>query len=187
MTTITTKDDDHNTVVKDDNLNHEYENNEYQNKMITSFDIVSNPSLYHDHDLIYHMCPKHEWENAVQNEIAYYPSTFRMDGYFIHASYLPQNLIVTANHFYQHTIGDWICLAVSITALHQKCGIITKYELPKPVGDITTTPTHDFHHIYPHIFGGIPTRNNSEGIVLRIYNMQRHHDTGIFYGIDGLC
>merc|ERR1712122_408840 len=65
---------------------------------------------------------------------AYYPPTFEVDGNYTHATAVAERLITTANHFYQESVGDWICLRMSRAAL-KKCGIITKDEPAMPVGD----------------------------------------------------
>lgn len=80
-----------------------------------------------DEDVLYHMCEKHRWEEAVKSQAAYYPPTFQVDGFFTHATAVPQRLIHTANHFYQNSKAEWICLQLSRSAL-KNVGIITKDE-----------------------------------------------------------
>mmetsp|Transcript_17144 Transcript_17144/g.24442 ORF Transcript_17144/g.24442 Transcript_17144/m.24442 type:complete len:274 (+) Transcript_17144:420-1241(+) len=112
-------------------------------------------------DLLYHMCPKASWEAAKSSQSAYFPETFIVDGYFTHATAVPSRLIETANHFYQSSEGDWICLRLTRSAL-LKFGIVVKDEEPKPVGD-TLLPEGDWQSwICPHILGGIPV----QGVVL---------------------
>lgn len=105
-------------------------------------------------DIIYHMCPKEVWEAAKRAGGAYFPASFVKDGYFIHATAVPEMLIATANHFYQDSIGDWICLRLSRAALYQR-GIIVKYEDAAPVSDKAVNPKHS-RVLFPHIYGGIP-------------------------------
>lgn len=137
-------------------------------------------------DVLYHMCLKDRWEQAVASQEAYYPPTFEQDGYFTHATSVPQRLIDTANHFYQSstTDMDWICVQLSRSAL-TKAGIITRDEEGMPVGD---TPVEDViaqnEWKCPHIYGGIPTLS-SLGIVTQTFPMTRS-DEGEFLNVAGL-
>jgi uncharacterized protein (DUF952 family) len=133
-----------------------------------------------DDDVLYHMCFKDAWDEAVTNKKAYFPSTFAKDGMFTHATAVPERLITTANHFYTGVDGDWICLALSRKALLQ-IGIDTVFEEAKPVGD--TGVSHAWDWVCPHIFGGIPT--TIDGIVYKTYPMKRQPD-GTFVSIVGL-
>ena len=56
------------------------------------------------------MCVKADWEAAKAKSEAYYPPTFEADGNYTHATAVAERLIQTANHFYQESVGDWICL-----------------------------------------------------------------------------
>lgn len=132
-------------------------------------------------DLIYHMCEKSPWEAALSAEEAYFPPTFEKDGGFTHASTEAKSLIATANHFYQNSKDDWICVELSRSAL-KKLGIATRFEEAKPVGS-TPTADHAKSVIYPHIFGGIPA--SVPGIVKNQYPMLRDA-SGKFISIEGL-
>jgi len=133
-------------------------------------------------EIIYHMCEKSLWDASVAAKKAYYPPTFEQDGYFIHATAVPSRLLLAANMFYKESKGDWICLELSYSVLKDKCGIITKFEEAKPVGN--TAPDADMGNwIYPHIFGGIPT--HIEGVVTNIFPMKRD-EKGAFLSIEGL-
>jgi len=131
-----------------------------------------------DPDIIYHMCQRDVWEAAKRAGGAYFPASFVKDGYFTHATAIPQLLIETANHFYQESVGDWICLRMSRAALYHR-GIIVKYEDAAPVNDKSINPKHS-RVICPHIYGGIPV----EGIVDAEYPMVR--DGSRFVTISGL-
>ena len=74
------------------------------------------PSHTNSSDVIYHMCLKESWEGAKRDGRAYFPPTFEADGFFTHATAVPSRLIETANHFYQESIGDWLCLRISRAA-----------------------------------------------------------------------
>jgi uncharacterized protein (DUF952 family) len=135
-------------------------------------------------DILYHMCPKERWDAAVQQGVTYLPPTFVTDGRFTHATAVASQLITTANHFYTQSIGDWICLQLSRSAL-LKLGIDTVFEEAKPVGQ--TAVAHEESNgstwIYPHIYGGIPT--HIPGVVTKTFPIKRSDD-GSFVNIVGL-
>lgn len=130
-------------------------------------------------DIIYHMCLKESWEAAKLLGGAYFPSTFEKDGWFTHATAVPSRLVETANHFYQASVGDWICLRISRTALYHR-GIIVRDEQPLPVGEQAVGEAWQTW-VCPHIYGGIPT----VGVVDYVYPMTRD-SVGRFTGILGL-
>ena len=136
---------------------------------------------HHDEEVLYHMCQKSLWDEAVSAKKAYFPPTFKEDGMFTHATAVPQRLVTTANHFYTSTTGDWICLQLSRSALYN-IGIDTVFEEAKPVGETGVGDTWE-SWICPHIYGGIPTK--LEGIVTHVYDMKRDND-GTFLSIVGL-
>ena len=137
-----------------------------------------------DNDVLYHMCQKKMWEEAVQSKKAYYPPTFEVDGYFTHATAVPQRLIETANHFYTKSVGEWICLQLSRSAL-SNVGIITKDEQGLPVGEAKVSDEWvESKWVCPHIYGGIPTLS-SLNVLTNIYPMTRTED-GIFLKIEQL-
>ncbi|KAL3936032.1 MAG: hypothetical protein SGBAC_008562 [Bacillariaceae sp.] len=137
-----------------------------------------------DPDILYHMCEKPRWEEAVKSQKAYFPPTFEQDGFFTHATAVPQRLLDTANHFYQSSEAEWICLQVSRSAL-TNVGIITKDEDGLPVGDAgVPDQIKKGRWICPHIYGGIPTIE-SLGILTKIYPMVRN-DKGAYLNITGL-
>jgi len=105
-------------------------------------------------DTLYHMCVKADWDAAKAKGEAYYPPTFEADGNYTHATAVAERLIQTANHFYQESVGDWICLRMSREAL-RKCGIITTDEPAMPVGNKDVSESWS-EWICPHIYGGIP-------------------------------
>ena len=61
-------------------------------------------------EVLYHMCPKAQWEEATKDGDAYFPTTYDEDGGFTHATAVAERLVETANHFYQDVAGEWICL-----------------------------------------------------------------------------
>jgi uncharacterized protein (DUF952 family)/mannose-6-phosphate isomerase-like protein (cupin superfamily) len=137
-----------------------------------------------DQDILYHMCEKYQWDEAVKSQVAYYPPTFEKDGFFTHATAVPQRLIDTANHFYQSSKAEWICLQLSRSAL-KNAGIITKDEDGLPVGDAPVPDQiKDNQWICPHIYGGIHTIE-SLGILTKTYPMVRN-GSGEFLNIVGV-
>lgn len=132
-------------------------------------------------EVIYHMCQKELYEEAVAAGAAYFPPTFEADGMFTHATAVPERLIETANHFYTSTEGDWICLELSRSTL-LKLGIRTKFEEAMPVGT-TGTPDNSQNWMCPHIYGGIPT--GVPGVVTKVYDMKRDSE-GTFLSIIGV-
>ena len=133
-------------------------------------------------DLLYHMCSKRDWESAVEKEEAYFPPTFEVDGNFVHATSVPAKLLEVGNYFYKSNKGEWICLELSRSALKKKCGIVTMFEAPAPVGDTITSESWE-HVVFPHVYGGIPTCVH--GIVTKVYSVKRGQD-GSFNEITGL-
>ena len=131
-------------------------------------------------DIIYHMCLKSTWEEAKRSKNAYFPSTFVQDGHFTHSTAIPERLIQTANHFYQHVSGDWLCLQISREKLYQR-GIIVKDEDPLPVGNQAVDDEWSSKEWRcPHIYGGIPVND----VVTAEFPMTREGVT--FTGIIGL-
>lgn len=129
---------------------------------------------------IFHMCEKGRWEAAKSQATAYFPPTFEKDG-FTHGTADAKSLIGTANHFYQSSKDDWICIEMSRSAL-TRLGIVTRFEEAKPVGDVATAASAK-SVIFPHIFGGIPAY--VPGIVTKIFPMTRD-SSGKFLAIEGL-
>merc|ERR1719445_77779 len=135
-------------------------------------------------DILYHMCEKKLWEEAVASKKAYYPPTFEVDGFFTHATAVPQRLIETANHFYTKTKGDWISLQLSRSAL-KDVGIITKDEEGLPVGEQAISENWKTNKwVCPHIYGGIPTNENLS-VLTNTFSMARN-EKGQFLRITDL-
>ena len=146
-----------------------------------------------DNTIVYHMCLKARWEEALASRKAYYPPTFQQDGNFTHATSVPRNVLVAANHFYKALSPPdetWICVALCVQSLHD-IGIVTVYEEPKAVGDTEALSRQHFQNSnentvtdeYPHVYGGIPA--HIPRIVKHVYPMKRD-DEGNFISIEGL-
>lgn len=134
--------------------------------------------------IIYHMCRSSLYQQAKMNKMAYFPSTFKQDGHFIHATAIPSTLLSTANHFYLSTPVDdpWVCLELNRNVLLEQCGIVTIFESPAPVGHIETNK--NWNMIFPHIYGGLPL--HVDGVVMNVYSMTRSIEDGKFVSIVGL-
>lgn len=102
---------------------------------------------------LYHMCLLQKWVEAKASGAAYFPPTFDEDG-FTHATAVPSRLIETANHFYQGSEGDWVCLRFTRSSL-RRCGIIVKDEGALPVGAQAVGATWS-EWVCPHVYGGLP-------------------------------
>jgi uncharacterized protein (DUF952 family) len=132
---------------------------------------------------LYHMCEKSLWEAAIDSDVAYFPPTFTEDGGFVHACSVPKKLIEIANHYYTSSKGDWICLKLpTAETLKNKCGIVTVFEEPKPVGATDPVKEEGETALFPHIHGGIVP-----GIVIGTYPIERDPTNGTFLGITGLA
>lgn len=105
-------------------------------------------------EVLYHMCEKALWEAAKARGGAYFPPTFDADG-FTHATAVPVRLVSTANHFYQDSVGAWVCLTFKRSVLRDRCGIIVRDEEAMPVGDKPVGGAWGAW-ICPHVLGGIP-------------------------------
>lgn len=135
-------------------------------------------------DILYHMCEKPLWDEAVKSRRAYFPPTFEQDGCYTHATAVPERLIHTANHYYQGSKSEWICLQLSRSAL-TNLGIITKDEGGGPVGDSPLSDQMiDNNWVCPHIYGGIPTLR-SLGVLTKTFPMLRG-EGGEFLSIPAL-
>ena len=130
-------------------------------------------------DTIYHMCEKNLWEAAVKLQKPYFPPTFESDGGFTHATSKASMLLGVANHYYTQSKEEWICLALSESAL-LGIGIVTRTEEAKPVGN---AEVFDPDARFPHIFGGIPA--HVPGIVKDVFPIKRSSN-GAFLSIEGL-
>ena len=129
-------------------------------------------------EVLYHMTSAAEWEQAIAEKV-YYPKTYEQDGHYTHATGVPSRLVGTANHFYQDSPGDWVCLQFRRAAL-KACGIHVRDEEAMPVGDKDVDPAWvSKKWICPHVVGGLPT-----SVVEKVFKMTR--DEKLFTGIEGL-
>lgn len=133
---------------------------------------------------LYHMCEVQRYSDFVANESLYFAPTYEQDG-FIHATAVPGFLMEVANHFYQESQDDWICMEIDPKFLN--CAVI--YEDAAPVGNKSSKFARDASKseekdtdkpLFPHIYGGI-----SKLAIRRIYKIQRDA-SGKFLSIEGV-
>eukprot|EP01040_Poterioochromonas_malhamensis_P015343 gene15343-17160_t len=128
----------------------------------------------HSH-IIYHLTEVNVYEHQLPSG-NYIPPTFETDGNFTHATEDPSMLIAVANHFYQSSKSDWICLEIDPRFLG--CAVV--YEAAASVGDTPPMPWTKPGDVFPHIYGKIPTL-----AVTKIFKVNRN-EKGEFLNIEGL-
>jgi len=129
-------------------------------------------------EVLYHMCLKSTWEKALDAETAYYPPTFAKDGCITHATAVASRLIATANHYYQDSKGDWVCLEFTRSGLAKR-GIFVRDERAAPVGEKAVDEGLMAEWVCPHVVGGLP-----HDVVKHVYEIRR--DGPKFVSIEGL-
>lgn len=127
---------------------------------------------------IFHLALVDDWQRAIDDNAIYYPPTYEADG-FTHGTSEAKRLIDVANHFYQDSKGDWLCLRMTEQSLAD-AGIEVRFEAPAPVGDKDGTMDGAESVLFPHLQGGIPP-----AAVLATHAVTRD-DKGRFLDID-LC
>ena len=122
---------------------------------------------------IYHMCPKADYEASQKGkDRVYFPKAYDTDK-FTRATHEPQRLMETANCFYQASAPadqEWVCLEIDTMGLK-----VNGFEVK--MQDSETQPELKC----PHIYGGLP-----EEAVKKVYDIQRHKETGEFLFVTGL-
>jgi uncharacterized protein (DUF952 family) len=126
-------------------------------------------------DTIYHLALQSDWQECVDKNTIYYPPTYEQDG-FTHGTGDANKLLDVANHFYQSSEGDWVCLAMTESALG-RTGVIVKLEPAANVGDQDGRLDGE-QELFPHLFGGI-----SPDTVHGVYSVTRNKE-GQFLDID---
>ncbi|CAD7959273.1 unnamed protein product [Amoebophrya sp. A120] len=133
-------------------------------------------------DILYHMTEVKLWQASKAKKEAYFPPTFEADGFYTHATAVPARLLETANHFYQDSTDDWVCLQFSRAKLRKEFGVITKDEPPMPVGEKKVAEDwQSSQWVCPHVYGGIPV-----AAVEKEFRMLRDDAKKKFLGIEGL-
>eukprot|EP00980_Cylindrotheca_fusiformis_P014967 scaffold4095_cov117-Cylindrotheca_fusiformis.AAC.24 len=122
---------------------------------------------------IYHLCQKSIWEEAVKAQQPYFPPTYMADGKFTRASLFKDDLVSTANTFYQDVPGAWIVLEIDCKALFGLGIPILSQDAPEST---KTKPVRCLQ-----VFGGVST--TFPGLVTKIYDMKRSSRSGKFLSI----
>ena len=131
-----------------------------------------------EHPFVFHLVQKSLWDDAVENNVTYFPPTYHQDG-FTHATANPSYLTTIGNHFYKDVKDDWLCLKMSLASL-SRTGVDTVFEGTAPVGDKEANFEGSDSELFPHILGGIHPSS-----VLETLFVNRDHD-GRFLSIEGL-
>ncbi len=103
---------------------------------------------------IYHLALVDDWEQAVERNETYYPPTYEADG-FTHGTAEKSRLLEVANHFYQDSPGDWLCLRMTEDSL-AAAGVAVVFEPAASVGDKDGAFDGSDEVLFPHLMGGIP-------------------------------
>ncbi len=103
---------------------------------------------------IFHLALVEDWQRALDSGETYFPPTYQADG-FTHGTSDARRLIDVANHFYQESEGDWLCLRMTAASLAET-GVAVKYEAPAAVGDVESDIEGTDSLLFPHLQGGIP-------------------------------
>jgi hypothetical protein len=124
-------------------------------------------------EVIYHMCEKKDWDEAVKDRGAYFPPTFHKDGKFTRASVFKEGLIDVANHFYKAIEGEWICLELNLKLLLDLGVVILPQEEANEGDDGNEEKKQDSGKPVQcfQIYSGITTV--VPGLVLNIYPLNR--------------
>lgn len=126
-------------------------------------------------DWIFHLALARDWHQAVEGATTYYPPTYEKDG-FTHGTSDPDHLLGVANHFYQDSEGDWVCLRMTEASL-AGAGVAVVFEPAASVGDREGEFDGSDAVLFPHLQGGIPPAS-----VLAVHPVERDA-AGAFVGI----
>jgi uncharacterized protein (DUF952 family) len=105
---------------------------------------------------IFHLALAKNWAETTDQNSTYYPPTYEQDG-FTHGTSDQNKLLEVANHFYTNSIGDWVCLEMTLESLRGG-RVEVRYEPAAPVGNTSgELKSLDSHEVllFPHLYGGI--------------------------------
>lgn len=132
-----------------------------------------------DHPFVFHLIQAVLWDPAVEENTAYFPPTYEVDG-FTHGTSNPDKLLSVANHFYKNVEGKWYCLRMTVDSLALS-GVDVVFEGTAPVGDKQPDFEGADDELFPHIHGGI-----HPDAVLEAHRVTRAED-GTFVSIAGVA
>jgi len=135
------------------------------------------PAPPKDHQHVYHLCRKDDWETSKTNQTPYFPRTFLKDGKFTRASLYLDDIADVANEYYWKTSPpsqDWIVLELDVQFLFHGLGI-----------PVLVAPAPEAEEVSClQIFGGISTHPTTiDSLVHGVYSMKRRPEDGKFNGM----
>ena len=134
-----------------------------------------------EYSFIFHLVETTVWDQNVQSNAIYYPSSYEDDG-FIPGTSNPERLLSVANHFYLNVIGQLYCLRMTVESLRAS-GVETTFEGPANQQGISTRISMGaYHELFPRIHGGLKA-----SAVLEAHTVNRRHPKGgDFLSIEGI-
>eukprot|EP00531_Pseudo-nitzschia_arenysensis_P008513 CAMPEP_0116132418 /NCGR_PEP_ID=MMETSP0329-20121206/9533_1 /TAXON_ID=697910 /ORGANISM="Pseudo-nitzschia arenysensis, Strain B593" /LENGTH=255 /DNA_ID=CAMNT_0003626923 /DNA_START=21 /DNA_END=788 /DNA_ORIENTATION=- len=141
------------------------------------------PAPPEDHQHVYHLCRKKDWEDAKTSETPYFPRTFLKDGKFTRASLYLDDIADVANEYYSKASEpseEWIVLELDVQFLYNGLGIAVLAAIaPESMGG---NPSNAVQCL--QIFGGISTHPTIvDSLVTAVYIMKRRDVDGKFIGM----
>ena len=134
-----------------------------------------------EHPFVFHLVETTVWDQSIQSDATYYPSSYEADG-FTHGTSNPDKLLSVANHFYLNVIGQLYCLRMTVESL-KASGVETTFEgAANQQGISTRISMGAFHELFPRIHGGLRA-----SAVLEVHTVNRRHPKGgDFLSIEGI-
>jgi uncharacterized protein (DUF952 family) len=132
-----------------------------------------------EHPFVFHLVQATLWNQNLESDGTYYPSTYEVDG-FTHGTSNPQKLLNVANHFYLDVKGQWYCLRMTVESL-KASGVETTYEAAaNQQGASIRISMGSYDELFPRIHGGLKA-----SAVLEAHTVNRAPG-GTFLSIEGI-
>ena len=149
------------------------------------------PAPPEDHQLVYHLCRKQDWEDAKESQRPYFPRTFLRDGKFTRASLYLDDIAYVANEYYSKASSPdekWIVLEIDVQFLYHGLGIAVLAAIAPESVDKNSSGGGDRESSNTvqclQIFGGISTHPSiANSLVKSVYSMKRRDVDGKFIGM----
>jgi uncharacterized protein (DUF952 family) len=134
-----------------------------------------------EHPFVFHLVQARVWDQNIESDATYYPSTYEVDG-FTPGTSNPQRLLSVANHFYLDVKGQVYCLRMTVESL-KASGVETTFEgAANQQGISTRISMGAYHELFPRIQGGLKA-----SAVLEAHTVNRRRpDGGTFLSIEGI-
>jgi hypothetical protein len=129
--------------------------------------------LYLESGVIYHLCQRSLWLQAIESKQPYFPPTFWSDGRFTRGSVVRSSIVHTANTYYKEVSGDWLCIELNALILRQQGIAIAVHRAPEAAQD--GQPAQCLK-----LYGGISVTTLC--LVTEIFALQRGSN-GLFLGM----